>query len=189
MEPGALASAGLDRAAQQREDRKLALRMIPYGVFVATAIDPSTGEAAALTVHWVTQTSFEPCLIMASLQADHSLLRLIRATNRFAINMLGKEDREEAFAFSRPSALTGSLQDGTAAMAGFGVMWGRHATLLLLRAVAVLECETRAVLAAGDHHPVIAEVIDVHVRIPQDGRPDDMVLHQRELGRTRFYGG
>ena len=174
----------MDRAA-----RTLALRMIPYGVFVVTAVNPATLEAAAVTVHWLTQTSFEPCLLAASLRAGHPILPIIRATNRFAVNLLGKDDRAEAFTFDRPARLTGSLQDGSAKMGGWGVMWGRHATMLLLNAVAVLECDMRAILEAGDHHPVIAEVIDVHVRLPQDGRPDEMVLHQRELGKTRFYGG
>ena len=69
-------------------------------------------------------------------------------------------------------------------------MWGHHGTMLLENAVSVLECEMRAILERGGPiFPVIAEVIDVHVRIPQDGRPDEMVLHQRELGVTRFYGG
>ena len=163
--------------------------MIPYGVFVVTAINPATREAAAATVHWLTQTSFEPCLLAAAIKADHPILPIIRATNRFAVNLLGKDDKGEAFTFDRPSHLTGSLQDGTARMGGWGVMWGRHATLLLLNAVSVLECEMRAILEAGDHHPVIAEVIDVHVRLPQDGRPDEMVLHMREMGATRFYGG
>jgi 3-hydroxy-9,10-secoandrosta-1,3,5(10)-triene-9,17-dione monooxygenase reductase component len=181
--------AVLDARGVNRADRKRAMRMIPYGVFVVTAIDAATGEAAAATVHWLTQTSFEPCLLMASLKAGDPVLRIIRATNRFAVNMLGKEDAGEAFAFDRPTRLTGSLQDGTARMGGYGVMWGRHANMLLLAAVAVLECEMRAILEAGDHHPVIAEVIDVHVRLPEDGRPDEMVLHQRELGATRFYGG
>ncbi len=171
------------------QDRKLALRMIPYGVFVVTAINPRNDAAAAATVHWVTQTSFAPCLVMASLRADHPVVAIIRATHRFAINMLGKEDLGEAFAFDRPTVLAGSLQDSTATMGGWGVMWGRQGTMLLQNAVSVLECEMRAILEAGDHFPVIAEVIDVHVRIPQDGRPDEMVLHQRELGATRFYGG
>ncbi len=170
-------------------DRKLALRMIPYGVFVVTAINPETMQAAAVTVHWLTQTSFTPCLLMASLKADHPILPIIRATHRFAVNILGKEDRGEAFTFDRPTVLTGSLQNGSATMGGWGVMWGRHGTMLLLNAVSVLECHMRAILEAGDHHPVIAEVIDVHVRIPQDGRPDGMALLQSELGATRFYGG
>ncbi len=179
----------MDSAGLNREDRTLAMRMIPYGVFVVTAIDPRTRQAAAVTVHWLTQTSFEPCLLVASLKADHPVLPIIRATNRFAVNMLGKEDRGEAFAFARPTVLTGSLDDGSAKMGGWGVMWGRHGTMLLLNAVSVLECEMRAILEAGDHFPVIAEVIDIHIRLPQDGRPDGMVLRLPELGVTKFYGG
>lgn len=171
------------------EDRKFALRMIPYGVFVLTAINPITGEAAAATVHWVTQTSFTPCLLAVSLQADHKVLPLIRQTNRFALHMLGKDDAAQAFTFRRPTRLEGSLQDGTATIGGWGASWGRHGTLVLHNAVSVLECHMRAIMEAGDHFPVIAEVIDVHVRLPQAGRPDDMILEQRELGETIFYGG
>jgi flavin reductase (DIM6/NTAB) family NADH-FMN oxidoreductase RutF len=171
------------------EDRKFALRMIPYGVFVVTAVDPGTGEAAAATVHWVTQTSFSPCLLAVSIKADMRVLALIRATDRFALNMLGKEDAAEAFTFCRPSVLTGTLDDGTAALGGWGVSWGRHGTMLLHNAVAAVECQTRAVFEAGDHYPVIAEVMDAHVRLPPDGRPDDMMLYQRDLGATIFYGG
>jgi flavin reductase (DIM6/NTAB) family NADH-FMN oxidoreductase RutF len=60
---------------------------------------------------------------------------------------------------------------------------------VLHNAVAILECHMRAILEAGDHFPVIGEVIDEHVRLPQAGRPDDMMLHLRELGPTIFYGG
>jgi hypothetical protein len=42
---------------------------------------------------------------------------------------------------------------------------------------------------AGDHFPIIVEPIDVHVRLPPEGRPDGMTLHLAELGETIFYGG
>ena len=171
------------------EDRTFALRMIPYGVFVVTAIDPATGEAAAATVHWVTQTSFSPCLIAVSVPADHAVLRLVRTTNRFALHMLGKDDAAEAFTFRRPSRLAGSLQDGTATIGGWGVAWGRHATIILHNAVAILECHMHAIMEAGDHFPMVGEVLDQHVRLPQAGRPDGMMLHISELGETIFYGG
>lgn len=171
------------------EDRKLALRMLPYGVFVVTAINPDTNEAAAATIHWVTQTSFEPLLLVASIRAAHPVLPIIRATNRFALNLLGKEDAAEAFTFYRPAALTGSLHGNTAELGGYGVMWGRHGTMMLMNAVSVLECGMRAILEAGDHYPVIAEVMDIHNRLPPQGRPDSMILRLEELGETRFYGG
>jgi hypothetical protein len=111
------------------------------GVHVVTAVHPATLEAAAVTSHWLTQTSFSPCLIAVSLPADHAVLRLIRETSRFAINMLGKDDAAEAFTFRRPTRMQGSLHEGNATIGGWGVMWGHHATMLLLNAVTVLECE------------------------------------------------
>lgn len=172
------------------EERAFALRMIPYGVFVVTAINPQSLEASAATVHWVTQTSFNPCLLAACVRSDTALLHLIRQTNRFALHMLGREDQEEAVVFARPGAkLSGSLSGNDATIAGWGCAWGRHGTLLLHNAVAVLECEVQAIFEAGDHYPVIAEVIDTHVRLPPDGRPDEMLLKQKELGKSVFYAG
>jgi flavin reductase (DIM6/NTAB) family NADH-FMN oxidoreductase RutF len=170
-------------------DRKFALRMIPYGVFVVTAANPATIQAAATTVHWLTQTSFSPCLLSVAIRADHPILALIRQTKRLAINILGKEDAPEAFTFYRPAALTGSLSDGTAKLGGWGAGWGRHGTVLLQNAVSVLECNVHGMVETGDHFPIIVEPIDVHVRLPQDGRPDGMALHMKELGETIFYAG
>lgn len=172
-------------------DKTFALRTIPYGVYVATAIHPGTLQATAATLHWVTQTSFEPCLVAAAVPAAHPLLALARETGRFALHMLGKDDKPLALRFSRTpvQALTGGLNRGTAALDGVPCFWGRHGTLLLSQGIAVLECAVAAVLEAGDHYPVIAEVIDTHVRLPPHRRPDDMVLHMRELGETIFHGG
>ncbi len=168
--------------------------MIPYGVFVLTAIHPGNLEAAAITVHWVTQTAFEPCMIAVSVPATHPALAILRATSRFALHMLGKDDRELALRFGRPSGtpapqLKGAINRGTATLGGHPCSWGRHATLLLASGVAVLECETRAVLEAGDHFPVIGQVIDTHVRLPKHAHPGEMMLHLREMGETMFHAG
>jgi flavin reductase (DIM6/NTAB) family NADH-FMN oxidoreductase RutF len=175
------------------DDRSFALRMIPYGVFVATAIDPENQQAAAVTVHWVTQTSFAPPMLAMAVEKSHPVLGLIQRTGRFALHMLGKDDKAEALTFARNTlstrVLRGSLPDGTASIGGYTASWGRRGTLLLHAAIAVLECEMRAILEAGDHHPVIAEVVETHVRLPQHARPDEMILHMRELGPRYFHGG
>ncbi len=41
------------------EAKKIALRMIPYGIYVLTA-DDGKGNVGAATVNWVTQGSFAP---------------------------------------------------------------------------------------------------------------------------------
>ena len=165
-------------------DRRFALRMIPYGVHVVTALDGS-GAPVAVTAHWVTQTSFEPALVTVALPADGLVYAAIRATNAFALHMLGRDDAAEALAFTvRPAVLEGKT------LSGWAFRPSRFTGLPLLDdAPAVLEVAVRAVLEFGDHHPVIGEVIQAHVRLPEQERPDEMVLHLRELGETIFYGG
>ncbi len=167
-----------------QEERRFVLRMIPYGVHVVTALD-AAGSPVATTAHWVTQTSFEPALVMVALPADGLPYAAIRATNRFALHMLGKDDAGEAFAFqTRPAMVEGET------LSGWGFAPSRHSGLPLLHdAVGVLECTVRAVIEYGDHHPFIAEVAEAHLRLPQQDRPDQMILHIAEMGRTIFYGG
>jgi flavin reductase (DIM6/NTAB) family NADH-FMN oxidoreductase RutF len=165
------------------EDRRFALRMIPYGVHVVTAVDAS-GAVAAATVHWVTQTSFEPPLLAMALPPELAVYAAIRSTQAFALHMLGREDAAEALTF----------QDGVADMAdgllsGWGVSRARSGLPLLHNAVAVVECGVLAVLEYGDHHMIVAQVIESHVRLPPLDRPDQMILHLRDLGETIFYGG
>ncbi len=158
--------------------------MIPYGVHVVTAL-AADGTPVAATTHWVTQTSFTPPLVTAAFPPGSPAYAAIRATNLFALHMLGRDDGAEAMAFqTRPAVLEGNTLSG----------WPfepspRTGLPLLGNAVAVLELAVRAVLEFGDHHPVIAEVIEAHVRLPEHERPDAMILHMRELGETIFYGG
>ena len=167
-----------------QEERRFVLRMIPYGVHVVTALDEA-GSPVAATAHWITQTSFEPPLVMVALPVDGLAYAAIRATNRFALHMLGKEDAAQAFAFQTRAAV---LEAET--LSGWSFTASRHSGLPLLQdAVGVLECAVRAVIEYGDHHPFIAEVVEVHLRLPQQDRPDQMILHLAEMGRTIFYGG
>ena len=168
----------------EMSDQRFVLRMIPYGAHVVTALDP-TGAPVATTAHWVTQTSFQPVLVMVALPVGGLAYEAIRASSRFALHMLGKDDAGEAFAFqTRPAVLEGDT------LSGWGFAPSRHSGLPLLHdAVGVLECTVRAVIEYGDHHPVIAEVAQTHLRLPQQDRPDQMMLHLADMGRTIFYGG
>jgi len=49
-------------ATMDPDTKKMALRMIPYGIYVLTA-KGSDGSIAAAIVNWVTQTSFDPPLV------------------------------------------------------------------------------------------------------------------------------
>lgn len=45
------------------------------------------------------------------------------------------------------------------------------------------------IVARGDHHVVIGEVVGADLRKAPEGRPDDAVLAMRDLGEKVFYGG
>jgi flavin reductase (DIM6/NTAB) family NADH-FMN oxidoreductase RutF len=168
----------------REEDRRFALRMIPYGVHVVTTLDRQNVPNAA-TTHWVMQTSFEPPLVAVALPVAGPCYASVRETGVFALHMLGREDAAQALAFvSRPAVHEAGV------LSGWPITASRLTGLPLLgNAVAVLELMVRAVVEMGDHHPFICEVLEAHVRLPQQQRPDRMMLHLHELGETIFYGG
>ncbi len=45
------------------------------------------------------------------------------------------------------------------------------------------------IVARGDHHIVVGELVAADVAKAPDGRADDAVLWMKELGDNVFYGG
>ena len=84
--------------------KKTALRMIPYGIYVLTADDGKGGVAAA-TVNWVTQSAFNPPLVVVGVKTDSGAYKIVRDAKNFALNMLGKDGKGLAFTFFKPAEL------------------------------------------------------------------------------------
>lgn len=164
------------------KDRKTALRMIPYGLYVMTAVGEDNSLAGA-TVNWVTQTSFAPPLLALGVKADSGVYAAARASGQFALNILGKGQQAAAFAFFKPAV----LEDGK--LSGEEIAWAANGAPLLKSAPAAVECSIAQVVELGDHHTIIAEVTAVHIHAQPEGRPDDAVLAMRDLGDKVFYGG
>lgn len=66
--------------------KKIALRMIPYGLYVLTALGKD-GRMSAATVNWVTQTAFAPPLIAVGVKADSLTHALIEDCGEFVLNL------------------------------------------------------------------------------------------------------
>jgi len=162
--------------------KKTALRMIPYGLYVLTAAD-ANGQIATATINWVTQTSFNPPLIVAALKADSGAMAATRASGCFVLNILGKGQQGAAFAFFKPAAVDGDK------IAGQPFRKSASGAAILTEAPACLECTVREIVAVGDHYVILAEVVEAHVMKPPAGRPDAAVLEMKDLGEKVFYGG
>ena len=78
--------------------KKTALRMIPYGIYVLTS-EGKDGKVAASTVNWVTQTAFQPPLVVVGVKADSGAHAIIKDSKVFALNILGKDQKGQAFTF------------------------------------------------------------------------------------------
>jgi len=162
--------------------KKTALRMIPYGIYVLTA-DDGKGNVSAATVNWVTQTAFNPPLVVVGVKTDSHAYPLIKNTKNFTLNMLGKEHKGLAFTFFKPA----QMADGK--LSGQAIHKGANGAPILDAAIASVECKVSTIVEQGDHHIVVAEVVEAHVPNPISGRLDSAILEMRDLGDNVYYGG
>src|ERR1700734_1706238 len=161
--------------------KKIALRMIPYGIYVLTA-DDGKGNVGAATVNWVTQGSFSPPLVVVGVKADSGAHTVVKGTGRFALNMLGKDQKGLAFTFFKPAKVENGLLSGQA------FHLGANRTPILDDAIAAVECAVRQIVELGDHHIFVAEVTEAVVMKPPTGGADAAILEMKDLGDTVYYG-
>lgn len=161
--------------------KKVALRMIPYGLYVLTA--EKDGEIAAATVNWVTQTAFEPPLVVVGVKADSGAHELVKKAGAFALNILGKGQQGPAFAFFKPVEKDGDKINGEAYSAG------STSAPVLQSVPAYVECTLEQTVENGDHSIFIGKVVNAVVQKQPDGRADLATLHMADLGEKVFYGG
>ena len=162
-------------------DKKTALRMIPYGLYVLTA-ESKSGTAAA-TVNWVTQVSFVPPLVAVGVKADSGAHGIIKESGSFALNVLGKGQQALAYTFFKPADRQGSTISGEAFRAG------ATGSPILASTPAYVECRLVETVEKGDHSVFIGEVVEAGVAKAPEGRADDATLWLRDLGDKVFYGG
>ena len=165
-----------------QDAKKIALRMIPYGLYVLTG-ESKDGKVAAATVNWVTQTSFEPPLIVVGVKADSGAHQIIKETGSFGLNILSKEQQSTAFAFFKTTVKDGKTINGEEYRSG------SNGSPILKNTKAYIECSLIETVEKGDHSVFIVEIKDAGVDGIPDGRPDEAILTLKDLGEKTYYGG
>jgi flavin reductase (DIM6/NTAB) family NADH-FMN oxidoreductase RutF len=164
------------------DTKKTALRMIPYGLYVLTA-EGQDGRVAAATVNWVTQSSFEPPLVVVGVKADSGAHSIIKDAGAFCLNVLGKGQQGTAYAFFKHVEREGS------SIGGEPFRSGSTGAPVLESCPAYAECKLVETVEIGDHSIFVGEVVDAGVAESLEGRPDDVTLTLGDLGDKVFYGG
>lgn len=157
--------------------RKTTLRMIPYGLYVLTADGAEVGSG---TVNWVTQTSFDPPLLAMGVKSDTKSLANIKDGGAMALSFLASGQGDLAFAFFGTASIEGDEFVTKDKRVGFERT--ANGAIVLTEAPAWAELQLRDTVELGDHHVVVAEVVDVGLRAEA---PE--VLTLKELGLN--YGG
>ena len=140
----------LDQAA-----KKTALRMFTYALYVVTTTDGK--ERGAFTANWLGQASFDPPLVMVSVEADSHSLPIIRASGRFAVCVLESGQRELAGHFGKKHRHAG---DKLADIPHHGSASGLP---IIDDALSYVVCQVTGELPAGDSVIVVGEVIEAAV--------------------------
>ena len=96
--------------AMDADVRKTTLRMIPYGLYVLTAVtDDSVGCG---TINWVSHMSFEPPLLALGVKTDSGASQHLKNNGAFALSIRGTGQKDTAFAFFKPTEQEGDKLNG-----------------------------------------------------------------------------
>ncbi len=136
--------------------RKTALRMIPYGLF---ALGVGEGNDATIsTINWVTQTSFQPPLVVAGVKTDSVTFERLKQTQKFAISVFESGQKDVAFAFFR------HVEPADGKFGDYAYETKTTGAPILVDAPAWWECNVLDIVERGDHATVIGEVVEAGVR-------------------------
>ena len=126
------------------------LAKIPYGVSVVTT--GRGGVVNGLTISWMSQVSFDPPMLMVSVDKLHYSVDLFRSTKNFCVNLLAETQLAVAGHFAK-QATTGEDK-----LATVPHRESDSGASILTEAVAYFDCELVQLVEAGDHFLAIGKV-------------------------------
>ena len=119
------------------------------GVTVVTAVGPD--GPAGMTTNAVTSLSLRPRLLLVCFEARSRTLDVVRASRRFAVNILRAGDEDLATVFASKRIGRQKFADVTHTE--------EHGVPVLDRALAWIACDLRELRPGGDHEIGIGEVL------------------------------
>ena len=142
--------------------RRRVLWTMPYGLYVlgSRAGDRRNG----MTLNWATQVSFDPKLLLVSVERGSVTHELMLEGGAFALNLVDREDRAIVRKFTKPVEV--DLEART--LNGFAFHDGRSGAPILDQAVGYVDCQIGQHHDVGDHTMFVGEVLDAAFQKPED---------------------
>ncbi len=128
------------------------------GVTVVTATGPA--GPAGMTTNAVASLSLQPRLLLVCFEARSRTLEVVRASRRFAVNVLRAGDEDLAAVFASKRVGPQKFADVTHTE--------EHGVPVLDRALVWIACDLHELRPAGDHEIGIGEVLGSGAGVPGD---------------------
>jgi flavin reductase (DIM6/NTAB) family NADH-FMN oxidoreductase RutF len=158
-----VAAPDSSQLARQRAYRA-AIGHFATGVAVVTAQSPA--GPVGMTANALCSLSLEPLLLLVCIDNSARTLAPIRATGRFAVNVLSREQRTLAEAFASKQSKPEHFRS---------TRWRSHQDVpVLTESLAWLVCDLRELHPGGDHTIGVGEVTDMD----HDARSAPLVWYQ-----------
>ena len=129
-------------------------RTIHFARFTITS--RHDGITAAGTINWVMQTSVEPLLIAASIKTGAGVGAIVAKSRKFAVNVLGSDQKSVAEAFFSPAQVVGDRINNVP------FRMGNDGLPILAQVPCACECAVTNIHPNGDHELVIGQITTVH---------------------------
>lgn len=152
------------------EDRRAALRQWTYGLYAV--IGESGDRRGIFTANWCSQVSFDPPLVVVSVERESATLSLIRESGLLTICPFRSGQHALAGALGRPSRRAGDKF----ALPGVETRPTRHGPPALVSSSGYVVGRVMRIDEAGDSVLVVATVVEAAVF------SDDLPLTMREAG-------
>jgi flavin reductase (DIM6/NTAB) family NADH-FMN oxidoreductase RutF len=135
--------------------KKAALRLFTYGLYAVSTGTPDRWNA--FTANWVSQVSFDPPLVVVSVENASVSLPIIRDSGHFAVHVYAHEQRDLAGVLGKTFAKHPEKLHGLAALPG------DSGVPVLLDTLGWVECEVVDEMPAGDSTLVLGRVIEAGI--------------------------
>ena len=147
--------------------KKEALRLFTYGLYAVSV--EGGGQRNAFTANWLTQVSFDPPMIMLSIENDSISLPLIRAAGRFVVNVYDASQRDLA------GRLGKSLSRSPEKLVELALGVTPSGQPYLRETLAWVEVAVEGEAPAGDSTLLIGRVVDAGVT-PHDAPVEPLTM-------------
>ena len=154
-----------DEPGDRRRAYRDAIGHFATGVTIVTTTGPD--GPAGMTTNAVASLSLDPLLLIVCFDRRSRTLDVVRASERFAVNVLRDGDQDLAALFASKRVAREKFESVTHSES--------HGVPVLDGALAWIACELRELLPGGDHEIGIGEVIGMGV----EREDDDPLIYYR----------